>query len=48
MKETKNFSYSAFWVPVIYLLCVGLFFTEDSGHSKILYRDQTDEWKGEL
>ncbi|KAK6632527.1 hypothetical protein RUM43_013295 [Polyplax serrata] len=46
MKETKQFSHSAFWIPAVYLLCVGLFFTEDSGQFKVLHRDQTDEWKG--
>ena len=46
MKETKTFSQSAFWIPIVYILCVGLFFTEDSGNSKVLHRNQTDEWKG--
>jgi len=46
MKESKYYSRYTFWIPVIYILCVGLFFTEDSRSSKVLHRDQTDEWKG--
>lgn len=46
MKENKYYSEFSFWIPVGYVFVLGLFFTEDSRFTKVLHRDQTDEWKG--
>lgn len=46
MKENKYFSRVSFWLPFGYVFALGLFFTEDSRFTKVLHRDQTDEWKG--
>lgn len=46
MKENKYYSAVSFWLPLVYIFTLGLFFTEDSRYTKILNRDQTDEWKG--
>ncbi|XP_067001977.1 N-acetylneuraminate 9-O-acetyltransferase [Anabrus simplex] len=46
MKENKYFSQLSFWLPLGYVFALGLFFTEDSRFTKVLHRDQTDEWKG--
>ncbi|KAA0193401.1 hypothetical protein HAZT_HAZT003199 [Hyalella azteca] len=46
MKENKYFSQLNFWFPIGYMLALGLFFTEDTSHTRILHRDMTDEWKG--
>lgn len=48
MKENKYFSQTSFWLPFGYVFALGLFFTEDSRYTKVLHRDQTDEWKGEF
>lgn len=46
MKENKYYSEFSFWLPIGYLCALGLFFTEDSRFTKVLHRDQIDEWKG--
>ncbi|KAG7295882.1 hypothetical protein JYU34_020966 [Plutella xylostella] len=46
MKENKYYSEWSFWLPVGYVLALGLFFTEDSRHNRVLHREQTNEWKG--
>lgn len=46
MKENKYYSPVSFWLPVGYVFALGLFFTEDSRYTKVLHRDQTEEWKG--
>nr|CAD7458913.1 unnamed protein product [Timema tahoe] len=46
MKENKYYSPISFWLPLAYILALGLFFTEDSRFTKVLHRDQTEEWKG--
>lgn len=46
MKENKYYSPVSFWLPIAYVLALGLFFTEDSRYTKVLHKDQTDEWKG--
>jgi len=46
MKENKYYSDASFWLPVGYVFVLGLFFTEESRYTKVLHRDQTDEWKG--
>ena len=37
-----------FWLPVLYVFIVGLFFSEEAKGTRLLHRDQTDEWKGEI
>lgn len=46
MKENKYYSEFSFWLPIGYVSALGLFFTEDSKYTKVLHRDQIDEWKG--
>lgn len=46
MKENKYYSDASFWLPVGYVFVLGLFFTDESRYTKVLHRDQTDEWKG--
>ncbi|XP_018325251.1 N-acetylneuraminate 9-O-acetyltransferase [Agrilus planipennis] len=46
MKENKYYSEFSFWLPVGYIFILGLFFTEDSKFTKVLHRDQINEWKG--
>ncbi|MPC82273.1 CAS1 domain-containing protein 1 [Portunus trituberculatus] len=47
MKENKYFSHLNFWLPLGYVFALGLFFTEDTSHTRLLHRDMTDEWKGQ-
>ena len=35
-----------FWLPVLYVMVLGLFFHEESKQTRVLHREQTDEWKG--
>lgn len=46
MKENKYYSEFSFWLPIGYVTVLGLFFTEDSNYTKVLHRDQLNEWKG--
>ncbi len=46
MKENKYFTQTNFWLPVIYILVLGIFFTEDSAFTKVLHYDQDNETKG--
>lgn len=46
MKENKYYTHLNFFLPFAYVFALGLFFTEDSQYTKVLHRDQTDEWKG--
>jgi hypothetical protein len=46
MKENKYFTQTNFWLPVIYILVLGIFFTEDSTFTKVLHCDQDNEVKG--
>ncbi|CAL4067516.1 unnamed protein product, partial [Meganyctiphanes norvegica] len=46
MRENKYFSQLNFWLPLGYVFALGLFFTEDTRHTRLLHRDMTDEWKG--
>lgn len=47
MKENKYYSEFSFWLPLGYILALGLFFTEDRERGpRTLNREQTDEWKG--
>ena len=44
----RYFSPLVFWLPVLYVFIVGLFFSEEAKGTRLLHRDQTDEWKGEI
>lgn len=46
MKENKYFTQTNFWLPVIYILVLGIFFTEDSTYTKVMHYDQDNETKG--
>lgn len=46
MKENKHYTHVSFWLPVFYVFTLGLFFNEESRSTRVLHRDQTDEWKG--
>ena len=46
MKENKYYTHLNFWLPIGYVFAVGLFFHEESRSTRVLHRDQTDEWKG--
>lgn len=47
MKENKYYSEFSFWLPLGYILALGLFFTEDRERGpSALNREQTDEWRG--
>lgn len=47
MKENKYYSEFSFWLPLGYILALGLFFTEDREKGpRLLNREQTDECRG--
>lgn len=46
MKENKYYSDLNFWLPILYVFVLGFFFNEESSSTRVLHRDQTDEWKG--
>ncbi|ELU01043.1 hypothetical protein CAPTEDRAFT_167181 [Capitella teleta] len=46
MKTNKHYSHLHFFLAFIYFVFLGLFFSEKSKQTKVLHRDQTDEWKG--
>ena len=46
MKENKYYTHPNFFLPIAYVFALGLFFTENSSHVKVMHRDQTEEWKG--
>ncbi|KAG8443131.1 hypothetical protein GDO86_011805 [Hymenochirus boettgeri] len=46
MKENKLYTHSAFFIPIIYILVLGVFYNENTKETKLLNREQTDEWKG--
>ncbi|KAM4725757.1 N-acetylneuraminate (7)9-O-acetyltransferase [Anableps anableps] len=46
MKEQKFYTHSAFFIPLIYILVLGVFYSENTREAKLLNREQTDEWKG--
>ncbi|KAG7270028.1 hypothetical protein CRUP_008624 [Coryphaenoides rupestris] len=46
MKEQKHYTHATFFVPLVYVFVLGLFFSESSKETKVLNREQTDEWKG--
>ncbi|KAM8982322.1 N-acetylneuraminate 9-O-acetyltransferase isoform X1 [Sarcophilus harrisii] len=46
MKENKFYTHSSFFTPIIYILVLGLFYNESTKETKVLNREQTEEWKG--
>ncbi|KAM4706036.1 N-acetylneuraminate (7)9-O-acetyltransferase isoform 3-T3 [Rhinophrynus dorsalis] len=46
MKENKFYTHSSFFIPIIYILVLGVFYNENTKEAKLLNREQTDEWKG--
>jgi hypothetical protein len=38
MKENKYFTPVSFWLPVLYLMILGLFFNEQSSYTSVLHR----------
>ncbi|KAM4631022.1 N-acetylneuraminate (7)9-O-acetyltransferase isoform 2-T2 [Polymixia lowei] len=46
MKEQKLYTHATFFIPLIYIFVLGVFFSESSKETKVLNREQTDEWKG--
>uniref|UniRef100_A0A8C5M6S3 CAS1 domain containing 1 n=1 Tax=Leptobrachium leishanense TaxID=445787 RepID=A0A8C5M6S3_9ANUR len=46
MKENKFYTHSSFFIPIIYILVLGIFYNENTKETKLLNREQTDEWKG--
>ncbi|KAI4878598.1 hypothetical protein NFI96_029293, partial [Prochilodus magdalenae] len=46
MKEQKFYTHSTFFIPLIYIFMLGVFYSENSKETKLLNREQTDEWKG--
>ena len=46
MKENKYYTISNFLLPIAYLFAHGLFFTEETKHTVVLNREQSEEWKG--
>ncbi|MEE6466558.1 hypothetical protein FKM82_006991 [Ascaphus truei] len=46
MKENKFYTHSSFFIPLIYILVLGVFYIENTRETKFLNREQTDEWKG--
>ncbi|TRY61460.1 hypothetical protein TCAL_03164 [Tigriopus californicus] len=46
MKENKYFTPLSFWLPLLYVVVLGIFFNEESKGTRFLHREQTDEWKG--
>ncbi len=44
----RYFTHLNFWLPVMYILIVGLFFHEEAKQTTLLHRQQTDEWKGNV
>ncbi|XP_031709994.1 N-acetylneuraminate (7)9-O-acetyltransferase [Anarrhichthys ocellatus] len=46
MKEQKFYTHSTFFIPLIYMFVLGVFYNENTKETKLLNREQTDEWKG--
>uniref|UniRef100_A0A8C8C5Y7 Cas1p 10 TM acyl transferase domain-containing protein n=1 Tax=Oncorhynchus tshawytscha TaxID=74940 RepID=A0A8C8C5Y7_ONCTS len=46
MKEQKFYTHSTFFIPLVYMFVLGIFYSENSKETKLLNREQTDEWKG--
>uniref|UniRef100_A0A8C8F605 Cas1p 10 TM acyl transferase domain-containing protein n=1 Tax=Oncorhynchus tshawytscha TaxID=74940 RepID=A0A8C8F605_ONCTS len=46
MKEQKFYTHTTFFIPLVYMFVLGIFYSENSKETKLLNREQTDEWKG--
>ncbi|KAJ4928567.1 hypothetical protein JOQ06_016358 [Pogonophryne albipinna] len=46
MKEQKFYTHPTFFIPLVYIIVLGVFYYENSKETKFLNREQTDEWKG--
>nr|XP_019946256.1 PREDICTED: CAS1 domain-containing protein 1 [Paralichthys olivaceus] len=46
MKEQKFYTHSKFFIPLIYIFVLGVFYSENGKETKLLNREQTEEWKG--
>lgn len=46
MKANKHFTNARFFLPLLYVMSLGLFGIVPTSQSSFLNRDQTDEWKG--
>ncbi|XP_061616370.1 N-acetylneuraminate 9-O-acetyltransferase isoform X1 [Phyllopteryx taeniolatus] len=46
MKEQKFYTHLTFFIPLIYIFVLGVFYSENSKETRLLNREQTDEWKG--
>ncbi|GFN99747.1 cas1 domain-containing protein 1 [Plakobranchus ocellatus] len=46
MTENKYYTHLNFFLPFVYVMILGLFFSESSKETNPLNREQTDEWKG--
>ncbi|XP_034017436.1 N-acetylneuraminate 9-O-acetyltransferase-like isoform X2 [Thalassophryne amazonica] len=46
MKEQKFYTHATFFIPLVYIFVLGVFYNENSKETKLLNREQTDEWKG--
>ncbi|XP_049606878.1 N-acetylneuraminate 9-O-acetyltransferase [Syngnathus scovelli] len=46
MKEQKFYTHLTFFIPLIYIFVLGVFYSDNSKETRLLNREQTDEWKG--
>lgn len=46
MKANKHFTNARFFLPLLYVMSLGLFGIVPTSQTSLLNRDQTDEWKG--
>ncbi|XP_019745288.1 N-acetylneuraminate (7)9-O-acetyltransferase isoform X2 [Hippocampus comes] len=46
MKEHKFYTHLTFFIPLIYIFVLGVFYSDNSKETRLLNREQTDEWKG--
>ncbi|GCB63273.1 N-acetylneuraminate (7)9-O-acetyltransferase [Scyliorhinus torazame] len=46
MKEQKYYTHSTFFIPLVYIIVLGVFYNENTKETTVLNREQTDEWKG--
>ncbi|XP_048410768.1 N-acetylneuraminate 9-O-acetyltransferase isoform X1 [Stegostoma tigrinum] len=46
MKEQKYYTHSTFFIPLVYIIVLGVFYYDNTKETTMLNREQTDEWKG--
>ncbi|XP_069769761.1 N-acetylneuraminate (7)9-O-acetyltransferase isoform X2 [Narcine bancroftii] len=46
MKEQKYYTHSTFFIPLVYIIVLGVFYNDNTKETTMLNREQTDEWKG--